>query len=75
MVGGDWAAVGRLYPPLGLLGLAMNPRSASRRPKHHAFHVVLSMGPIVLDMNSHGWQNSFLKSDQSAKSGNDTANG
>ena len=62
MAVGGWAAIGRLCPLLGLFGLAMSPRSASRRPKHHAFHVVPSMGPIVLDMNSHGWENSFLNS-------------
>ena len=25
----------------------------------HAFHVVSSIGPIVLDVNLHGWQNSL----------------
>ena len=32
--GGGWAVGGGLYPPLGLFGLAMNPRSASYRLKH-----------------------------------------
>ena len=31
---GGWAAKGRLYPPLGLFGLALSPRSASHRCKH-----------------------------------------
>ena len=33
-VGGRWAAKGRLNPLLGLLGLAMRPRSVGHRPKH-----------------------------------------
>ena len=32
--GGGWEVGGRLNPPLGLLGLAMRPRSASHRPKY-----------------------------------------
>ena len=32
--GRGWAAGGGLNPLLGLFGLAMNPRSASHRPKH-----------------------------------------
>ena len=32
--GGGWEAGGRLNLLLGLFGLAMGPRSASRRPKH-----------------------------------------
>ena len=32
--GGGWEAGGRLNPPLGLFGLAMDPRNASHRPKH-----------------------------------------
>ena len=32
--GGGWEAKGRLNPSLGLLGLAIGPRSASHRPKH-----------------------------------------
>ena len=31
---GGWAAGDGLNPPLGLLGLAINPTSASHRPKH-----------------------------------------
>ena len=32
--GGGREAGGRLNPPLGLFVLAMDPRSASHRPKH-----------------------------------------
>ena len=32
--GEGWKARGGLYPPLGLFGIAMSPRSASYRPKH-----------------------------------------
>ena len=31
---GEWEAGGELNLPLGPLGLAMSPRSASHRPKH-----------------------------------------
>ena len=30
---GGWEAGGRLYPSIGLFGVAMSPRSASHRPK------------------------------------------
>ena len=29
----EWAAVGGLYLPIGLFGVAMSPRSASHRPR------------------------------------------
>ena len=32
--GGGWEVRGGLYPPLGIFGLVMSPRSASHRPKH-----------------------------------------
>ena len=68
MVGGGWAAGGRLYPPLGLFRLAMSPNSASHRSldglrdvspplgqfQIHAFHVVPSMGLIVSVVTLHG---------------------
>ena len=31
---GGWEAGGRINPPVGLFGLAMDPRSGSHRPKH-----------------------------------------
>ena len=31
---GGWEARGRLHLPIGLFGVAMNPRSASHRPRH-----------------------------------------
>ena len=31
--GGGWEFGGGLYPPLGIFGLAMSPRSASHRPE------------------------------------------
>ena len=31
--GGGWEVEGGLYPPLGIFGLAMSPRSASYRPE------------------------------------------
>ena len=30
--GGGWEARGQLHHPIGLFGVAMNPRSASHRP-------------------------------------------
>ena len=32
--GEGWVARGKLNPSLGVLGLAMSPKSASRKPKH-----------------------------------------
>ena len=32
--GGDWITKGRLYPLLGLFGVAMSPRSARHRARH-----------------------------------------
>ena len=31
--GGGWEAGGGLYPPIGLFGVAMSPRSTSGRPR------------------------------------------
>ena len=31
---GGWEARGGLHRPIGLLGVAMSPRSASHRPRH-----------------------------------------
>ena len=33
--GGGWEAGGGLHRPIGLFGVAMSPRSASHRPRHH----------------------------------------
>ena len=59
-----WAAGGRLNPPIGLLGLAMSPRSASHRPKH----AVPSIGPAVLAMNSHSQKKVALEKQTSYSS-------
>ena len=32
---GGWEAGGGLHLPIGLFGVAMSPRSASRRPRHN----------------------------------------
>ena len=32
--GEEWTTEGRLYPLLGLFGVAMSPRSASHRARH-----------------------------------------
>ena len=32
--GGEWEAGGGLYPPIGLFGVAMSPRTTSHRPSH-----------------------------------------
>ena len=58
---------------LEVLGLAMSPRKAIGQNmlweemfhcpwgkfQTYAFHVVSSIGPIVSDVNLHGWQNSL----------------